>query len=80
MRSGSCTMTDVVQRPDRKVGVADHVLEQHHPRQRRRVEIRELDARQLDDAAAEAAGDFVFVLDEDRRSASRRCFFVVAST
>ena len=55
-----------MQRPDREVGVPDHVLEQHHPSQRRAVEIVEDDARQFDDAAAEAAGDFVLVLDEDR--------------
>ena len=56
---------DVVERIQREIGVTDHVIEQHHVVQRRRVDVLEREPRQLDDAAAETAGDVVLVLDED---------------
>ena len=55
----------VVERPDRHVGVADHVFEQHRPRQRVGFEIGERDALQVDDPAFVTPRDVVFVLDEE---------------
>ena len=57
---------DVVQRVDRIVGVADHVVEQHHAGERVRVEILELDARQVDLTTTKAARDIVVVFEEQR--------------
>jgi hypothetical protein len=51
LRSGILDEAHVVERPDRHVGVADHVFEQHRPRQRFGFEVGERDALQVDDSS-----------------------------
>src|SRR3954470_7248349 len=61
---GALDDLDVVERPDRIVGVADHVLEDHHRHQGVHLEVLELETLEFDSASLHPLRDISVVLEE----------------